>query len=152
MLKSFFICYNPDVPLQSPNFGIKKLDHLGSNICCFWMALGFHCELKNAQIAKHVLMRSICLVCACPSLSRILHGHFTWAYNICSVSLCAAVTYRSELSFKDSLLGMECLSLLSLFFMCLECAGMYINTLRSQDSLFLPSCTCHCLTAHTNFC
>lgn len=49
---------------------------------------------------------------------------------------------------QDSVWGMECLSLFSLFFMCLECAGMYVNTFQSPDSLFffplldlpLPDC------------
>lgn len=53
---------------------------------------------------------------------------------------------------QDLIWGMECLSLFSLFFMCLECAGMYVNTFQSPDSLFFfPFWTCHCLTASFQF-
>ena len=61
--------------------------------------------------------------------------------------------FSSDPSFKDSALGMECLSLLSLFFMCLECTGIYVNTFQNQNLLF--SFTVVLAIAwllHTNFC
>lgn len=47
-------------------------------------------------------------------------------------------TWSSDIKCFFHLDPMECLSLLSLFFMCLECAGMYVNTSQSHDPLFSP--------------
>lgn len=126
---------------------------MGSNICCFWMALKFHCKLKNAQIAKYVLMRSIYLlgVCLPFSLTNLLQ---TLPLGL-QFLLCFSTGSSNMKCFldKDSIWGTECLSLLSLFFMCLECAGMYVNTFQSPNSLFFSSLswTCHCLTASFQF-
>lgn len=140
ILKLFFlVTNNSNVLHQSPNFGIKELDHLGSNICCFWMTLKFHCKLKYAQIAKHVLMRSIYSVCTCPSLMNLSGTLHLGLQILLCFSLCRnniAHFFHSDPSFKDTILGMVCLSPRSLFYISLECSGMYVNTFQSQDWLF----------------
>lgn len=62
--ESLFLCYSSNIPRQRLDLDFQKLKHLGSSVCCFWMALKFHCKLKNAQIAKHVLLQSFSLVSA----------------------------------------------------------------------------------------
>ena len=93
-----------------------------------------------------------CLNCkACPYEKYLLGGclpfsltnfpgtlHLGLEYLLCFSMLSSNMKcfFFSDPSFKDSALGMECLSLLSLFFMCLECTGIYVNTFQNQNLLF----------------